>query len=158
MPTLWTILAFLALYLLVGTLLFALMEKLPIHQKYKIVYLMIGHPVLTGLLLWIAFSFVNAGMATTILILVAGASLRNAFSDAKFFVSLTKDENGLSIDYLTPLLRPKTLIVPLTAVKTFTLSSGKRIVDKPTQLKLTFEERTTKFYVLGKVRDQFSLL
>jgi hypothetical protein len=126
MPTLWTILAFLVLYPIVGTLLFALMEKLPIQEKSKIVCLMVGHPVLVGLLLWIAFSFIHAGMATTVLILLAGALLRNAFSDAKFFVSLTKGERGLSIDYLTPLLRPKTLIIPSTAVKTFTFSSGKR--------------------------------
>jgi hypothetical protein len=148
MTIIWAILAALVLYPLLGTLMFALAEKLSIPKKWKVVLLTVGHPVLTGFTVWILFLLFNRDVLTTAIFLVVGALLWAPFSNTRFFDKLNKTADELSIDYITPLLRIKNITIPLTKIQQSSVSTGMRLFDKPTILKLTLEDETIKFYVL----------
>ena len=148
MTTIWAILAALVLYPILGTLMFALAEKLSITKKWKVVLLTVGHPALTGFTVWILFSLFNRDVLTTAILLVVGALLWTPLSNTRFFVKFNKTADELSIDYITPFLSIKNITIPLTKIQQSSVSTGRRLFDKPTILKLTVDDETIKFYVL----------
>jgi hypothetical protein len=148
MTTLWAILAFLVLYPLLGTLMFALAEKLSIPPKRKVFFLMVGHRVLTGFIVWLLFSLFNRDILAIAIVLTVGPLVGILSSKAKFLVRFNKTADKMSIDYITPLLRHKTMTISLTSIQRSSVLGGRRLFNKPTILELILDYEVVKFYVL----------
>ena len=150
----WALLILFVLYPLCGTLLFALVEKLTVPKKGKVLIMTLGHPILTAFTIWVTCSPFNNEIAVTGILAVAGSMLRVPFSNIKYFCKLHTKGNAISIDYLNPLLKHKTIEITLEQIEKFSLSTSKRLINKPTILELTIADETIKFYTLGPPTEE----
>jgi hypothetical protein len=140
----------LVVYPLLGTLLFGLLEKISISIWAKVLILTLGHPLLTGVILWYGCSLFNHEIAETCVLLVGGSLLRVPFSDRRYFSRFTRDSKSLTIEYITPLMFRRTAEIPLTEIQAVKQSANARVIDKPLTLTLTTTDKTIEFDVLDK--------
>ena len=157
MTIFWNILTVLVLHPIFGTLMYAVMEKSSIPKKWKILLLTFGHPVITCLAVWILLSLFNRD-TTTALFFMVGVLLRSAFSNSKYFVKLDRTEKEISINYISPLLRNRIIIIPVSRIQNSSVSTAKGLYDKPSIYNINLTDETIRFYVLDQVTKGLSLV
>ncbi len=140
--------------LLVSTALFALIEKFNLPQKIKIVIITIAHPALTALIMWLSLYRVDQEIASIGVWVVVGSAFWLPFSKTKYFCKVAKNEEVISITYLTPLLKQKTIEISFKQIKSASLSTGKGLFNIPAACRLTIADETIKFYTLGPPTEE----
>lgn len=153
MNILYALLITLLVYSTFGTLLFALVENLKFSIELKVLILTFGHPLLSGVFIWLLCSTFNQGIAETGVLFVAGTFLRLPFSDIKYFSSLIKGSGVVKIEYVTELLKRKTIQIEVSDVKDFKQSTSRHLIDKPSELTVTLSTKSLIFKILDKNRS-----
>src|SRR5215813_4865427 len=103
MNILYGFLTTLLLYPTFGTLLSALVVNLKTSTRLKVLIMTFGHPVVTGVFIWLLCSPFNREIAETGVVAIAGTLLRIPFSDKKYFSKLIKEQGFVIIEYMTEL-------------------------------------------------------
>ena len=150
MNILYAFLITLLVYPVVGTLLFALVENLKTSIRVKVLILTFGHPVLTGVLIWLACSTFNREIAETGVLFIAGTFLRIPFSNRKYFATVIKDKGLVTIEFVTELLKRKTIQIAISEIKDISQSKSRSLINKPSELTLTLSNHALKFNILDK--------
>ena len=138
MNILYAFLIFLFVHPIFGTLLFALVENLKTSIKLKVLLLSFGHPLFSGIFIWLVCSTFNRDIAGTGVLFVAGNFLGIPFSDRKYFSGLVKESGVLTIEYVSELLKRKTIKIALSEVTDFSQSKSSLTVTLPNET-LTFK-------------------
>lgn len=153
MNILFAVLLTLFVYPIFGTLLSLLVENLKISINGKILILTFGHPLLTATFIWLLCYSFNQEIAETGVLLVAGTLLRIPFSDRKYFSNLIKGSGGVTIEYVTELLKTKKVQISISEIKNFAQSKNRYLIDKPSELKVTLPTQNLTFKILDKNRN-----
>ncbi|HEX7846718.1 MAG TPA: hypothetical protein VF476_13030 [Chitinophagaceae bacterium] len=150
MTIVYALLITLVVYPLLGTFLFFLVEKMNMPIKAKVFILSLGHPILAGIIVWFGCLMFSREIAETAVLLVAGSLLRLPFSGRKYFQSLMKDPEIIIINYVTPIMRMKSVRIPLTAMQELSYSKSKNFIDKPSRLTIKFTDQIITIDILNK--------
>jgi hypothetical protein len=150
MNILYAFLITLFVYPTIGTLLFALVEKLQSPTKIKIVIMTFGHPLLTAVVIWFVCSTFNKEIAETCVVFVAGSLLRIPFSDRKYFSNVIKESGAVTIEYFSELLKQKSITLTNSEITNFVQSPSQNFIDKPSELTVTVSNQILKFKILDK--------
>ncbi len=153
MNILYAFLITLLVYPTFGTLLFALVENWETSINRKVLLLTFGHPLLSGLFIWLVGSTFNAEITETGVLFVAGTFLRMPFSDRKYFSNLIKELGVVTVEYVTELLKHKTVQIKISEVKDFTQTKNRHLIDKPSELTVTLSTQSLIFKILDKNRN-----
>jgi hypothetical protein len=147
MKALLAILIDLIVYPVFGTLMFAILDRVRISVKAKAAVVCYGHPILTGLLVWLCIFSLDREVATIATLFIAGSLLWTPFRGFRFLTGLHKSDSEITIKFLTSYLSTKTLIITRNAISSYELSAGRTVLSKPTVLKLTTSENEIKLFV-----------
>ena len=112
-----------------------------------------GHPVVTGVFIWLLCSPFNREIAETGVVAIAGTLLRIPFSDKKYFSKLIKEQGFVIIEYMTELSKRKHVELTISEIKDFSQSRNRYLIDLPSELIATLPDRTLIFSVLDKKRE-----
>lgn len=152
MNILYAILITLLVYPTLGTLLFSLVENLKIPIKGKVLILTFGHPLLSGVFIWLVCSTFNREVAEIGVLLIAGTFLRIPFSDRKYFSKFIKESGKVTIEYVTELLKVKTVQISISEIKDFKQPKSRNLIDMPSELRVTLPTQSLIFKILDKNR------
>lgn len=150
MNILYAFLITLLVYPTIGTTLFALVGNLKTSTKMKISIMTFGHPLLTGVIIWLVCSTFNRDIAETGVLFVAGTLLRIPFSDRKYFSTFVKESGAVTIEYVSELLKRKTISLTTSEITDLTQSTSRHLIDKPSELTVTLSNQILKFKILDK--------
>ncbi|MFC0773263.1 hypothetical protein [Terrimonas alba] len=150
MNVLYAFLITLVVYPILGTLLFALVENLKTSIKLKVLILTFGHPLLSGIFIWLVCSTFNREIAEIGVLFVAGTFLRIPFSDRKYFSNLIRESGVVTIEYVTELLKRRTVQIIISEVKDFRQSKSRHLIDKLSELTVTLPTEILTFKILDK--------
>ena len=140
--------------LIVSTALFALIEKISLLQKIKIVIITIAHPALTALIMWLSFFRVDHEIASMGVWVLVWSLIWLPISKTKYFYKIAKNEEVIVITYLTPLLKQKTIDISLAQIQSGSLLTGKGLFNIPATLRLTIADEAINFYTLGPPTEE----
>jgi hypothetical protein len=78
----------------------------------------------------------------------------------KYFVSCTLSQHTVDIQYLTPLLKAKVIVLPINQITSTTISAGKGWYNLPHKYTLTSNGKAVWFYILNPItsNDCFYLI
>lgn len=150
MNILYALLLTALIYPAIGTILFAVVENSSIRTAMKITILTFGHPLLTGIIIWLAGSALNREIAEVGVLLVAGTLLRIPFSNRKYFSSVIKEPGVITIKYFSELLKRKSISWNTADMIGYTQSASRSLLVKPTELTITLKNKVLKFVILDK--------
>jgi len=86
--------------------------------------------------------------AKTGLVFVAGTFLRIPFSDRKYLTNFIRESGGVTIEFMSELLRRKTVKVAVSEIKNFEQSKSLRLIEKPSELTVTSSTQTLTSTIL----------
>ena len=153
MNVLYAFLITLIVYPIIGTLLFTVVENLKTSIKLKVFVMTFGHPLLSGVLIWLMFSTFNRGVADIAVLFVTGTILRTLFSDRKYFSDIIKKPGVITVKYVTELLRSKSVQIVVSEIKDLKQSKSKNLIDKPSELIVSLPTKSLTFKILDKNLD-----
>ena len=131
-----------------GTICFAIIERIRIPVKAKVLVMTFLHPIVTAVLTWLTLSTLNKELANTCVVMLAGAMTWGLFSNTRYLCEVTQVDEKVFLKYLTPLLRQKSINWNRDAEFQWKVSKGGRLVDKPLTVEVIQSERSQKYYVL----------
>jgi len=156
MNLLYAFLIAIIIYVAMGTLFFALVEKLRISVKLKVLIMTLGHPLASATLLWFGCSIFNQTIAEYSVLFVCGSLLRTPFSSVKYFSNYVEDLGTVSIEYFSELMQKKTIQLRAAEIETISQDDAKRLIDKPSYLIVSLPNQTLKFKILDRIQIDLS--
>lgn len=140
----------LIIYPFSGTFLYALVEQLKISIKLKVFIVTFIHPLVGATIIWTICSTFNRDIAETGVLFMAGAFFRIPFSKKKYLANLLKESEAVTVEYVTELLRLRTIRIASSEITDFNQSKSIRLIDKPSGLTINLLEETLTFEILDK--------
>lgn len=131
--------------------MFAMLEKVRIPAKVKVVIIYFGHYLIIGLWLWLCLVQPYKDVTTTYIaaaLFIAVGLCRAVFSSVRFLTGLQQSGDDILIRYLTPYAKARTVKVSKSEILDYKLSPGKTFWSKPAFLRFTIREGELKFYLM----------